>query len=269
MAAGGKTEYVRAMKAHRIIFAVAAALVAATFDAQEVPFDQLPGAVKRTLNQAADGNPVKRVTRVTEANRTFYLAEVEKNNALNPRFRIAEDGELVPEPSVATTIDGFPLTVTPTTQAGGDNAMIPLTDLPQAVQRTIRNEARGREIGDIDRESWHGRTVYEIEFRAAGRNPQLHVAEDGSIVRGEKEPAWLGDFLLGTQLSDTPSAVQAAIQREAAGRVIHDIDIERRSGTVIYEVEIKDPQSGVFQLHIAPDGQILKDSRPGAPQSPR
>jgi uncharacterized membrane protein YkoI len=70
-------------------------------------------------------------------------------------------------------------------------------------------------------------------------------------------------FYLGTQLEDTPAAVQDTIKREAKDRQIVDIDKERRGGRTMYEVEIKQPDGGNFELHIAQDGTILRDSRKG------
>lgn len=253
------------MKAHRIIIFYAT-LVLAPLGGQEIAIHELPDAVRRTLDQASKNDPVKKVTRLMEEGRAVYLAELERDNAFNPVLRIAETGELLPAPALPVLSDGVVPALDPEAIAVFD-AKAALEDLPAAVQQTIRNEARGREIADIDRETSEGRTVYEVEFRAEGRNPQLHVAEDGSIVHGEKSRRSLRDFFLGTQLADTPAAVQAAVRREAAGRRINDIDVERRTGRVVYEVEILDPQSGAFQLHLDADGRILKDDRTHAPQA--
>jgi uncharacterized membrane protein YkoI len=232
---------------------------------EEITLNQLPVAVRRTLDREARADPVKKITRQVVNGQRIYLVEMERDHAANPRLRIAETGELVPEPTRSPEIPGpalDPFLPAPVTYPPA----VTLGDLPDAVQRTARAEARGREIGAIDRETWQGRTVYEIEFRSPGRNPQVHIAEDGSLVRGEAARRGLRDFFPGTQLADTPTAVQTTIRREAAGRPINDIDVERRTGEIIYEVEIVDPHSGAFQLHIGADGRILKDARTEAPQ---
>jgi uncharacterized membrane protein YkoI len=252
------------MKAHHLITTGVLLLITPLL-AQEIPASQLPGAAQRTLEREARDIPVKKITREILNNQPIYVVELEKDNAINPRLRIAETGELLPEPPVPADAAGYVLD--PTAPAPVTLPARTLADLPPAVQQTVRNEARGREIGDVDRESWQGRTVYEVEFRAKGSNPRIHVAEDGTLARGEESRRGVRDAFLGTQLSDTPAAVQATIQREAAGRGINDVDVERRTGQVVYEVEIRDPQSGVFQLHVDADGKILKDSRANAPQS--
>lgn len=141
--------------------------------------------------------------------------------------------------------------------------------LPAAVRETIQAQAHGREVVDVDQEVWQGRTVYEVEFQDGGPGAQIHVAEDGVLMRPDDVRGALGGALfLGTQVSDTPPPVQETIRREAAGRAVNDIDVERRTGSLIYEVEIRDPSGVMIQLHIAPDGEIVRDSRPVHP-SPR
>ena len=60
-----------------------------------------------------------------------------------------------------------------------------VSDLPAAVQKTIREKAPNAKIDDIDKETRSGRVVYEIQFAEPGKNPKMHIAEDGSIVAGE------------------------------------------------------------------------------------
>lgn len=61
-----------------------------------------------------------------------------------------------------------------------------LSDLPDAVQKAITARAPNAKIDDIDKETRSGRVVYEIQFAEPGKNPKLHIAEDGSFVEGEK-----------------------------------------------------------------------------------
>ena len=69
--------------------------------------------------------------------------------------------------------------------AAGPKVGTKLSDLPEAVQKAIRERSPGAKVDDIDKEMRSGRAVYEIQFAEPGKNPKLHVAEDGSIVSGE------------------------------------------------------------------------------------
>jgi hypothetical protein len=139
-----------------------------------------------------------------------------------------------------------------------------LEDLPAAAQETVRREAGGRDIADIDEERWNERRVYEVEFRQSGRNPQIHVAEDGTIVREERNRATLKTLFLGTQLTDTPPAVQETVRRVAGDRPILDIDKRGSPGDVVYRIVVRSG-SGREVLHIGEDGKVMQDRGPAAP----
>src|SRR6185295_356298 len=118
-----------------------------------------------------------------------------------------------------------------------------------------------------DRETWNGKPVFEVEYDQTGRNEQIFVAEDGTIVKQEgkartadSSTAGIKGPMIGTRFSDTPAAVQETIKREARGSDIADIDKERRDGRVVYEVEFKDPGRN-REIHIAEDGSIVPDRR--------
>jgi uncharacterized membrane protein YkoI len=230
---------------------------------ERVDARDLPPAVQQTLEQQRAEGPVKQVTREIINGRTVYVVEIEKNNAPNPRIRIAENGTLVKEPiTIVPAVDGVPVT---TDEYGSVVApvfpKINLSDLPAAVQQTARSQAAGREIVDIDRETWNGRPVYEIEFKERGLNSRVYIGDDGTVVRGERRPGQaLKSLFMGTQLEDTPAAVQETVRRIAGAREIADIDRKIDGAQTVYRVEIK-RGDGVQELRIAEDGKILHDSR--------
>src|SRR5688572_19942613 len=59
------------------------------------------------------------------------------------------------------------------------------TDLPAAVQATVKAHAPDAQIDDIDKETRSGQVVYEITFSEPGDNPKMHVAADGTIIKSE------------------------------------------------------------------------------------
>jgi len=56
------------------------------------------------------------------------------------------------------------------------------SELPPAVQNTIRAQRPNGKIADIDKERRSGRVVYEVQFAEPGLNPKLHIAEDGTLL---------------------------------------------------------------------------------------
>lgn len=316
----------------------AALLAAVSFSqAQErVEQSKLPAAVQRALtssSQADKSGAVKEITKRTVDGKVVYDVEFEKDNAINPRLRIAEDGTVMSRGALAAAgSDAAAATRSATASANREvttasrdvkasadrqaasakrdmaaaerdlsksaerhtdaakrdlaaaerdlnksadrrmdsmrrdvrgvdsESMLQLSALPMAVRNTIEKETKGREIVDIDEETQDGKKVYEVEFAQAGLNSQIHVSEDGTIVKSEDKSGLKGLFA-GTQLKDTPSAVQATIKREVGNLEIADIDKERRTGRVVYEVEVNDPAKGKWQIHVAEDGSVVKDDR--------
>lgn len=234
-----------------------------------IPSNQLPDAVQKSIEATRAGERVKEVTRRVVDGRTVYDVEIERRFSVNPRVRVAEDGSILYDSRRRQAMDtsgepvispeGIPWNV-PTTPK------IRLEELPEAVKATVQAKAGDRKIADIEREMWAGRAVYEVEFAQPGLNPQIHVAEDGTLLRDERRPKGVAQWFKGTQVEDTPLPVQETIRREVGERRIVDIDKELRTGWPVYEVEVRDDE-GSFTLHIAEDGRIVSDSR--APALPK
>lgn len=250
-----------------LISAVAFATAGFCYAGERVEQSQLPPAVQRAVTSSAVASgPVKEIHKESVDGKIVYEVEFEKDNAINPRVRFAEDGTIVDRgrfasvDNDATVTDRTKVTSTrPGLRPIDSESMLKLADLPANVRSTIEREAAGREIADLDLEVSGNRKFYEVEFREEGVNDKIHVAEDGTILK--KEASDRGKhWFAGTQLEDTPAAVQATIRREVGNNRIADIDKERRTGRVVYEVEV-DAASGKFQLHIAEDGTIVKDDR--------
>lgn len=243
-----------------IIFAIGACGVMARAD--KVNEAQLPPAVQRTLQQQKGSDTIKDIEREARNGQTVYEVELNRTG-LNPKLVIAQDG------SVVRDVRDKNATAATSTRV----ATMKVEDVPPAVRKTIEQHAAGRKVADIDRETWNGKPVFEVEYDQTGRNEQIFVAEDGTIVkqdgkvRAPEATAGIKGPMIGTRFSDTPAAVQATIKREAHGADIADIDKERRNGRVMYEVEFKDPGKN-REIHIAEDGSLVPEHRAvGAPGS--
>lgn len=229
---------------------------------ERLTIEQLPPAVQRTLRASHYGPNAKDAVRREVDGRVVYEIEVERNNAPNPRLRIAEDGSYVREELVPLVWSGEVPIALP---AAPEFVTLRLEDLPPRVQEAVKSAAKGREIADIDRETQNGRTVYEVEFRERGTNSRIHVAEDGTPVREERRGGSLWSRFMGLQIEDVPAPVQETIRRVAGKREIADIDRKGTKGAPVYRVEIKDADTSQ-ELRIAHDGRLLYDSR--APVTP-
>lgn len=62
-----------------------------------------------------------------------------------------------------------------------------LEDLPEAAQQTVQREKGDGTIEDIERDTERGQTVYEVEFEQDGRDYEIDVAEDGSLLERRED----------------------------------------------------------------------------------
>src|SRR5687767_11085734 len=69
-----------------------------------------------------------------------------------------------------------------------------LEELPAKVQKTVREQAFGHRINDIDREDRSGRTIWEVRFDGGshGEPRKVHIDNDGSLVDGNGKPIATG-----------------------------------------------------------------------------
>ena len=64
---------------------------------------------------------------------------------------------------------------------------IKASDLPEAVRATLEKEAPGAEIEEIEKEEEDGQVVYEIEVEIDGKEMELEIAADGTLLEKEVE----------------------------------------------------------------------------------
>lgn len=162
-----------------------------------------------------------------------------------------------------------------------------LEDLPQAAQKTVREQAGANKIADIDRETRTGRTVWEIEIEQEGRNREFHVGEDGTLVtdagllgRAADETAvrtrevtgtgaaagsqkGRSVFSVGPKWEDLPAAVQQKAMQFGGKEKVADIDRETESGRVEYEIEFR-REGRNLEVEFAEDGSITESNDPAA-----
>lgn len=58
-----------------------------------------------------------------------------------------------------------------------------LRDVPPVVRETIRREAGGYKVAEIERATVDGQGVYEVDIEREGANRELHIAANGTILK--------------------------------------------------------------------------------------
>jgi hypothetical protein len=74
----------------------------------------------------------------------------------------------------------------------GNELQITADQLPPAVRDTMQRESGGAALTKVEKETKEGKTAYEADTTIGGKNYELKVAEDGTLLKkkleeGEKE----------------------------------------------------------------------------------
>ena len=59
---------------------------------------------------------------------------------------------------------------------------VKLADCPKPVQKTLKRESKGGKIEEIVREKEDGKIIYEAEIELDGKEYEVEVAEDGTLL---------------------------------------------------------------------------------------
>src|ERR1700680_564151 len=81
---------------------------------------------------------------------------------------------------------------------------IKMEDLPPAVQKAAREQAKNATLVGLSKEVEGGRTLYEVETKVNGKTRDLLLDQNGSVVEIEEE----------VDLSSLPVAAKEAIQQK-------------------------------------------------------
>ena len=119
--------------------------------------------------------------------------------------------------------------------ADGQEEKVALDQVPAAVKATILEEAAGAKITEVEREMKDGKTIYEAEFLRDGREIEIQIAPDGTVLGREVENE--EDDEDDLTIEQVPEPARAALLKLAGGAKIVKAERDKEHGAVIYEVE--------------------------------
>jgi uncharacterized membrane protein YkoI len=146
-------------------------------------FNSLPAAAQKAVRSQSPNGEITSVSRTTENGLEAYKVQIRGDANGSPSTMIVADDGKVLSSDMAGTQNGIVQDVkkalTPTGAVGTQ-----LSALPEKVQKTIQAHAPDAPIAGISREMDNGRTIYDVSFQDAGKNPSIKVADDGTLVQG-------------------------------------------------------------------------------------
>jgi len=144
-------------------------------------FNDLPPAVRSTVNREVPNGVIDKISTETRDGRMVYKVKFQ-DEGLNPSIWVTADGNILKsginrDKAIGATGDSVDATT------GSSKSNMKFTQLPPAVQKTIRDRSATGKIADIDKHERKGRIVYDVSFEDKGVNPKMTIAEDGTVVK--------------------------------------------------------------------------------------
>ena len=167
------------MKTYLVSLIAAASLLAGcnrSIETASQDFNALPPAVQKAVRAEAPNGEVAHINQKTENGMQVYEIEFREPGS-NPKMVVSADGRVLSSDRATKPAGKLEKVLTPTGAVGTK-----FSALPEAAQKTIMAHAPPTEIADIERHERDGRVTYEVEFKDKGKNPNLEVAEDGTLV---------------------------------------------------------------------------------------
>ena len=245
---------------------------------EKVTLDQVPAAVRKTLERECKGATIRDITKEVEGEKTLYDFEVTREGR-QFEFDIAANGEVLSR-----------------------EEQVELKQLPPAVRQTIERASKGGKLGTIMKGNEQGKTSYEAEITIKGKMTEIAVADNGKLItkaaeqeeekekaggkeergkvkgkeeRGERKgekrevkkeereskkeerESKKEEGEEAVNLSQLPSAVQKTLKRESTGGTLGDITKEMEDGKVVYSADLK-VGDDEYEIEIAANGKLIK-----------
>ena len=121
----------------------------------------VPAAVQSAIKQFAGSNPIERISKESEDNKTIFEAAITINGS---------------KQAIEVFADG---TVNQTEK------QVSLKDVPDPVQAAIKSLAGSGSVYEIVEETSDGKKNYEVEVTVNGKKREVHIDANGKIEKDE------------------------------------------------------------------------------------
>ncbi len=121
-------------------------------------------------------------------------------------------------------------------------------------------------IVEAEKEVEDGEVVYEIELKSDGKEVEVEIAPDGTVLRferddededGDGDHAKKDEEEAEIAAKDLPAAVVAAVRAIYPAGEVEEGEKETEDGRIVYEVEVE-AGGKEFRVEVTPEGSILE-----------
>lgn len=209
---------------HTAVAASCAVLVATVtivswaFAEEKLTLDQLPPAVRATIEQHAGQGKIIEVERETEHGQIVYEAEV-REDGKKLEIVVAENGEFLPTDAEDEEDEEGE-------RDDDGEAAISWQQLPAAVQVALEKIVPTQQIDALTREVEDGFVFFEAEYKTDGLEHATKLTDNGYVVESEQPvPA-----------ESLPPAVVAALKKQFKNAEIEESEIVQLT---FFEVKVR------------------------------
>jgi len=188
--------------------------------------------------------------------------------AVIEKVEVEKEGPKVYEIELSLNGQEFEVTVAPDGTIIEIESEVAIDSLPDAVKAAIAKAIEGAEIKKVEEEVTYWvvtlkkletpQTTYEVELIKDGKEIEIELAADGTILKEKVEDKDDDDDEDEEEVSidEVPAAVKATILKEAQGGTIKEIERETEDGKTVYEAEVIINGEEV-EIEVAADGTLL------------
>lgn len=139
------------------------------------------------------------------------------------------------------------LTCATAAQASAQERSLKRSDLPPAVQKTADEQSKGATVRGYASETDNGQLIYEVSMTIHGRNRDVTIAADGTVLEIEQEVA----------LDSLPAAVREGLKQQAGSGTIGMVESLTKHGALVaYEAHLRTGTKR-SEIQVGPDGKRL------------
>ena len=130
---------------------------------KEVKLTDLPDPAQAVIQEQTAGAAVEKITCEKEDGQHFYKVAYTKDGR-EFEFQVDDSGKILETEEI-----------------------LKMEGLPPAIQEIVKTESAGGEIKELALETEDGKTFYEVEFEKDGKEHEVKIAPDGTVLEREIE----------------------------------------------------------------------------------
>ena len=229
-------------------------------DHRSVRYNDLPGAVKDTLDRERGNRDVKIVYEVHRGDRTYYNAIVDERDGdrsvrINPNGKLLSEEDLREVRTAGSRYDSSSSDLRRGIEDDGNR--IAYDRLPGQVKTTVGREAGQDRVGNVYEYDRRGQHIYEAEAYSPAGTRIIRVDENGRLL-SDRDSTPEGRRTLDFQ--DLPGQVKESIGREAGSSKVGRVVQLTENGHTYYRAQLDNGRDRSSNwVTVDENGRVVRD----------